>query len=152
MKSFIKNREDEDTTFKPQLTSLIDVMTILLVFLIKSFSVEGNIVTPAKDLVLPNSESTKNAKSALSIEISQNRVMHGGASIVSLDELKASDSLMVKGLFNSLLKTKEHINIENQKKIMIQCDKEVKFSIIKQIMYTCSKAGFSEYSVLVTSG
>jgi hypothetical protein len=42
-----------DGTFRPQLTSLIDVMTILLVFLIKSFSVDGNLITPSDDLILP---------------------------------------------------------------------------------------------------
>jgi len=35
---------------KPQLTSLVDMLTILLVFLLKSFSVEGYLVSAATDL------------------------------------------------------------------------------------------------------
>jgi biopolymer transport protein ExbD len=46
---------------KPQLTSLIDVMTILLIYLLKSFSSEGEIVTVSKDLMLPESSAKKKA-------------------------------------------------------------------------------------------
>ena len=35
------------------------------------------------------------------------------------------------------------------KRIIIQCDKELEFNIVKRVMYTCSKAGFTDFSVLV---
>lgn len=60
-----------DGTVRPQLTSLVDVMTILLVFLIKSFSSEGSLVTPAADLVLPVSTSEETPRVRSSIEITK---------------------------------------------------------------------------------
>ncbi len=75
MKRFIEVDDNEEAIFKPQLTSLIDVMTILLVFLIKSFSVSGNLVTPSKDLVLPTSDSKKTAKNIPSSEISKTHIL-----------------------------------------------------------------------------
>ena len=54
---------------RPQLTSLVDLMVILLVFLLKSFSVEGQLVTPATDLQLPTSQVREVARPALSVEV-----------------------------------------------------------------------------------
>ena len=41
------------------ITSMMDMFTIILVFLLKSFSADGSILTNADNLVLPNSESKK---------------------------------------------------------------------------------------------
>ena len=147
MKNFVRDDGHEETIFKPQLTSLIDVMTILLVFLIKSFSVTGNLVTPSKDLVLPTSTSKKNAKSIPSIEVSKASVIVSGIDVITIDKITESDSMMIGELF-TVLKDVKTIDPES-KSIMIQCDKFVKFSVLKKIMYTSSRAGFADYSVLV---
>jgi biopolymer transport protein ExbD len=34
-------------------------------------------------------------------------------------------------------------------KLLIQADKEVPFAIVKKVMYSCSKAGFDDFKVLV---
>ncbi len=88
-----------DGSFRPQLTSLIDVMTILLVFLIKSFSVEGNLVTPAPDLELPVSSSVETPKPLPSIEITRSAVMSEGEVIAPISEFAVSDSLLVPPLY-----------------------------------------------------
>ena len=67
--------EKENGSFRPQLTSLIDVMTILLVFLIKSFSVEGNLITPSADLVLPVSESKQVPTPVTTIELTKDAIL-----------------------------------------------------------------------------
>ena len=54
-----KNSQTKVEVPKVQLTSLIDIMTILLVFLLKSYSAEGEIFTPSKGLVLPQSTAKK---------------------------------------------------------------------------------------------
>ncbi len=150
MKTLIKNSSSsEESTFKPQLTSLIDVMTILLVFLIKSFSVSVDLVTPSKDLVLPKSQSKENAKNIPSIEISKTSLLQNGELITQTDSFVKSDSLLIPELYVSLKEFKLGLIDTTQKKIMIQCDKEVKFNIIKRVMFTSSKVGFADYSVLV---
>jgi len=150
MKSILNNNsEHEEATFKPQLTSLIDVMTILLVFLIKSFSVSGNLVTPSKDLVLPKSMSKKSAKNIPSIEVSTKNIMQGGVLITKIKDFSNNDTLIITKLYDSLNKLKLNSVDTTQKKIMIQCDKNVKFNILKRVMFTSSKVGFTDYSVLV---
>lgn len=138
-----------DGIFRPQLTSLIDVMTILLVFLIKSFSVEGNLVTSAPDLELPISSSREAPTPLPSVEITQSAIMSGGEVILPIKEFETSDSLLIPPLYQwaetrfSQSDTAETINL------MIQADQETEFNIIKRVMYTCSKAGVSDFTILV---
>ncbi|MBN1578654.1 MAG: biopolymer transporter ExbD [Chitinispirillaceae bacterium] len=144
------NRQGGDGTFKPQLTSLVDVMTILLVFLIKSFSTEGQIVTQAKDLQLPISTSEKPPRPRCAVEITRKAVLADGQVIETLDKIAGSDSLLVPPLFSWMkLERAKCTDLLKPPEVMIQCDREVEFAIVKKVMFTCSKAGFIDFSVLV---
>jgi len=46
----VVSRRPRNVNLQLRLTSMIDMFTILLVFLLKSYSAEGQIVTIAKDL------------------------------------------------------------------------------------------------------
>ena len=146
-KSFTDQRYEDplEGTFKPQLTSLIDVMTLLLAFLIMTFSVEGNLVTPARDLELPESASKKNPVPVLTIELSMTQVIAGGSVIEKMEKLNADSSMLVKPLLAYL----QNINASVKREILIQSDKRIEFRVLKKIMYTCGKAGFERFSVLV---
>lgn len=135
-------------TFRPQLTSLVNVMAIILVFLIKTFSTEGNIITPSSDLELPISTSTKPPKPQWSIEIARNTVMSEGSLVASTDAYAKRDSLLIPELYKWLI-AKRALRGDTSSQILLQCDKEVKYTIVKKVMYTCSKAKFTDFSVLV---
>jgi len=137
-------------TFRPQLTSLVDVMTILLVFLIKSFSVEGNLVTPSPDLELPFSTSKKPPTPTCAIEITRNAIVAEGNVLAELSSFADADSMLVPVLFDWMRLQREKCDDTAKiKEVLIQADKHIEFNIIKRIMYTCSKAGFLDFSVLV---
>jgi biopolymer transport protein ExbD len=135
-------------TFRPQLTSLVDVMAIILVFLIKTFSTEGNIITPSPDLELPVSTSVKKPEPRWGIEISKNLVLSDGATIASTSAYAKGDSLLIPELLTWLEK-KRSMRADTTSQALIQCDKEVPYAIVKKVMYTCSKARFTDFSVLV---
>lgn len=135
-------------TFRPQLTSLVDVMAIILVFLIKTFSTEGNIITPSSDLELPVSTSTKKPTPQWSIEIARNSVMSEGTFIATTGAYAKKDSLLIPELLK-WLENKRKLRSDTTSQALIQCDKEVPYAIVKKVMYTCSKAKFIDFSVLV---
>ena len=135
-------------TFRPQLTSLVDVMAIILVFLIKTFSTEGNIVTPSSDLELPVSTSAKKPSPRWSIEISRGAVMSDGAFIALTGAFAKRDSLLIPELLTRL-KEKRRLLGDTTSQALIQCDREVPYAIVKKVMYTCTKAKFTDFSVLV---
>lgn len=135
-------------TFRPQLTSLVDVMAIILVFLIKTFSTEGNIITPSSDLELPVSTSQKKPSPHWSIEIARNAVMSEGTFVASTTAFAKQDALLIPELLK-WLEDKRRLRNDTTSQALIQCDKEVPYAIVKKVMYTCSKAKFTDFSVLV---
>jgi biopolymer transport protein ExbD len=141
--------EGRSDTCKPQLTSLIDVMTILLVFLIKSFSVEGNLVTPATDLQLPTSTAREQPQPTKTIAITQSDVIGDGQVLASISSFADADSMLISPVLNWLGGTAESGDEAPPREIIIQSDRELEFHIVKKVMYTCSKAGYADFTVLV---
>jgi biopolymer transport protein ExbD len=136
--------------FRPQLTSLVDVMTILLVFLIKSFSVEGTLVTPSPDLQLPVSTSKKPPRPTCALEITRDAVMAEGNVLAKIDAFAASDTLVIPLLFDWMQVQQQKCRDTSKfREVLIQADRATEFNVIKRVMFTCSKAGFTDYSVLV---
>ena len=82
-----RKSQQQQKTAMPPLTSLVDMMTILLVFLLQSFSAEGQLVTPSKDLELAESTSKKSQKPSLMIEVTHNSVLVDGRVIGSLSKV-----------------------------------------------------------------
>ncbi len=151
--SFITSRHDEYSaaqgTFRPQLTSLIDVMTILLVFLIKSFSVEGNLITPSDDLVLPLSQSEKSPSLKPSVEITKEVLIADGVVLDSINAITSSDSMLIPALARWVRVTAGKTSTNEPREVMIQADRDLSFDVVKRVMYTCSKSGFTDFSILV---
>lgn len=135
---------------KPQLTSMIDMMTILLVFLLKSFSVEGNLVTAAPDLVLPESSSEMQPEPALSVEISTQGLCLEGEALLPLAALAESDSLIIAPLRERLLALAAATGREGmENRVTLQCDRGVDFALVKRVMATCAQSSYSDFSLLV---
>ncbi|MDO5575825.1 MAG: biopolymer transporter ExbD [Fibrobacter sp.] len=150
MSFFRYGEECDQGSFRPQLTSLIDVMTILLVFLIRNFSDDQNVVSLPQGTNLPHSTSQQHPHfEAYTLDITKDAVICKDTVIVSLEQVKNSDLLLVEPLYTWL--KKEHANMDSTEnvKLLIQCDKDVLFSYVKKVMYSCSRAGFFEFSVLV---
>jgi biopolymer transport protein ExbD len=134
----------------PQLTSLIDMMTILLVFLLKSFSAEGTLVTPSRDLELPLSVTRQAPRPALMVEITRQAVLVDGKTVASLEELDRADSLVVAPLHEWLTGYAALLgNGKKEREVIIQCDKACDFRYVKKVMATCARTGFSDFSLLV---
>ncbi|MCK4774074.1 MAG: biopolymer transporter ExbD, partial [Candidatus Krumholzibacteria bacterium] len=52
-----------------RLTSMMDILTVLLLFLLKSFVVEGEVMTPIPGVDLPESSSDTTPRAAVVIAI-----------------------------------------------------------------------------------
>ncbi len=146
--STFSRKINETGVFRPQLTSLVDVMTILLVFLIKSFSVENNVFTPPSDIDLPLSTSVKPPQPRCALNITPKAILAEGKTIIALESLE-DDSLMIEPLFVFLREKREICTVDSSASLLIQSDKDVQFFVLKKVMYTCSKAGIENFSVLV---
>jgi len=141
------------------LTSMMDVMTIILVFLIKQVDTEGQLITASENLVLPNSTSTKVPKEvSLGLVVDHNWVLVDGQQIVETSIVAEQDSLLVAAL-DAVLKEKREVekaallakgeSDEGGGNIIVQLDKNTAYDIMFKVMATCGASGFTNVAFAV---
>lgn len=142
---------------KPQLTSLVDVMTILLIYLLQSFSTEGDIVTVHKNLVLPESSAQKKPELMVTIMVNNQFILAEGTPVAGVGDILTSDDLVIPEL-NSWLETRREATeklsqysskVKFKGNVLIQGDRRIQFRLLKKIMYTCGQQGYNNFSLAV---
>ena len=142
---------------RPQLTSVVDMMTVLLIYLLQSFSAEGEIITVSKQLELPVSSSQKKPHPAVVIAVNNDIIMAEGHAIARVDEALQSDDMVIPQLDEWLRLRRESTEriqkysstVTFKGDVTIQGDKRIRFRLLKKIMYTCGQQGFNNFSLAV---
>ncbi len=75
-----------DTNPKGELNmnSMMDMMTIILLFLLKSFSTDGALVAPSENLTLPTSFRVEKPKKELNVAISNDAIIVNDIPVIAL--------------------------------------------------------------------
>jgi len=140
------------------ITSMLDMFTILIIFLLKSYSAEGIILTIPADLHLPNSTTQSAPEPGLVVEVSQNiLVVDGKVLDVDLQKVKESEKLIIDNLYEYLMvKARQYEEISKLNpnagftgRLILEGDREIPFRLLKKILYTCGQAGFINQSLAV---
>src|SRR3954451_10152484 len=70
------------------LTSMVDMLTILVVFLLQTFSASGELLVVSKNIVLPEAINFKDLERAEVIGISRDSVTLGGRPVANAEDLE----------------------------------------------------------------
>ena len=141
-----------------RLTSMMDILTVLLLFLLKSFVVEGQVVSPPAGLELPESSAEVKPEESLVIAIFDGAIMVGEDRVVTIEQSMASDDLFIQPLGDRLqemaAQTDEIARLREDetqevRKATIQGDREIEFQILERVMYTLSESGYEDISLAV---
>lgn len=152
-----KSRRSADATLN--ITSMMDMFTIILVFLLKSFSTQGQLVTPATGLLLPTSSVERNAPAGLGVQITNTSIAVEEQVVVQgerFEQLATQQDFLIEPLHAVLQKyaleaqrTAELFNQPFSGEIAIQGDVDVPYRILTRVMYTCGQAGFPAMNLVV---
>ncbi len=141
---------------KLNITSMMDMFTIILVFLLKSYSAEGQLITPASGLEVPISKTEMSAKPALEIKVSQSKIAVGDKIIASVDDVLKDNEMRIPALVDILLNEKEKAEMmaasmgeEFKGVLIIQGDKKMPYKLLTKVMYSCGQAGYSKQNFVV---
>ncbi len=141
-----------------RLTSLVDVLTILLVFLIKNFSTMPEMTVMAKNLQLPISTAAQSPEISTTVSATQQAVLLDGEFVDTIDNFNSQKEMLNNKLYEKLIQGKERFlliarqnpdGIKFRGKIIIQADKSIPYQIIKKLIYTCGQAEFGRISLHV---
>ena len=135
------------------------MFTIILVFLLKSFSTEGQLVTPATGLLLPTSSVEKTAKEALAVKISTDNIVVEDRLVVtkeSYTKILTQKGFMIDELHVALTEfadeaknAAEMFGKDFSGEITIQGDVGVPYSVLTRVMYTCGQSGYPVMNLIV---
>ncbi len=140
------------------ITSMLDMFTILIIFLLKSYSAEGIILTIPADLHLPQSTTQSAPEPGLVVEVSRKALVVDGRILdVDLEAVQNSEKLIIDNLYEHLMakaRQYEEIyelnpNAEFTGRLVLEGDREIPFKLLKKILYTCGQAGFINQSLAV---
>jgi biopolymer transport protein ExbD len=149
-------------TFALNITSMTDMFTILLVFLLQTFATSEVEIVPVNNLRLPSSVTDKNPVEGIKISVSQTelKIDQKLLATVSNNEvdkatLDPADSNFIKPLFTELQKINTELEAKKDiklGKVLLQADQELPYSTLRKIMYTASMAGFPNLKLVTTVG
>ena len=140
---------------KMNLTSLMDVFTILVFFLlVNSGSVE--VLDTPKEVSLPESRVETKPRETVVIFISPTEVLVQGQLVALVDEIIEDKASVLDPIASRLAQLKENVigtntlAVSTSQEVTILADKSVPFMVIKTIMSTCTSEGFENVSLAVT--
>lgn len=152
----------KNSTFTLNITSMTDMFTIMLVFLLQTYSTADIQIIPENGLRLPTSSTMVNAVEAVKISLSREALKIDQTKIADIknsqfldSDLESSDSNFIKPLFAELDKLakesqdKPHIK---EGRILLQADKELPYATLRKVMYTASMAGFPQLKLVTLVG
>jgi biopolymer transport protein ExbD len=154
------------SSFKIQITSMVDMFVILLVFLLKSYSTSPVNITPKNGMVLPGSSSLTEPVDVVKLIVSQDGVFVEDKKVMDLDKgrfpasvVDEKDPSFLRNLFDALderAKLAKSISAKNDTfefdgKVLLQADRGLSYEVLQKVMYTSMMAGYADVKLAVSA-
>jgi biopolymer transport protein ExbD len=156
------------------LTAMVDMFTVLVIFLLQNFSGEQQMLQMHKDIELPKAQAIKELKPAFVITVTKSEILLDNAVIGTTEMLGTQPDWMIQPLFEqtqaALVKAKADFEgkLQNRirdvvqdargaekedpnswNKITIQADRNIDILTVKKVMFTITEAGAGEINFAV---
>ena len=159
--SFLKKRNLKKKNLEIDITSLLDILVILLVFLLRAYNPDESILKIAENITLPFSDSRKIREKSITVQLDKNRKIWVEDKKIGL--VKGDKNQKIEKLYRILLKERKKVGsveinrdpaseLEIKKKterINIVLDQGLPYLFLKKIMYTANLAGFNKFKFIV---
>ena len=155
------------------LTAMVDMFTVLVIFLLQNYNATGEVLFLPKEVELPKAQKIKELKPAVVVTISQKQVFVDKDPVIATADVAAQPDWLIPQIkvqvekYLTLARQKEEARIEKRlqkvmgteeklvnlipdwKKVTVQADRGIDFGIIKKILYTVTEAGAGEINFAV---
>ena len=146
------------------ISSLMDILTILLLFLILSFGSQEQDIIPPKDFEIPDSNSDLPVKLAVQVQVGPSTVMVEDKVVLQFrpgQSLKRTDldkNNRIGPLLQELQRQKAKITSgkaikegseDEQDIVYLQAAKDTRFDLLDMVLKTAAEAGFTKFRLAV---
>ena len=156
-----RDREAEGEIKELNITAMMDLMTIILVFLIKSFSASSITVTASEDVRPPMSTARATPKDTIAITVTPKSIMVGDKKKVDLTNaaLKPGDvqGKLILPLDAALKKEVEKLKYIAERnptspfnrEVSIIGDKRVSYDLLSSVLYTAGQNELENFRFII---
>jgi biopolymer transport protein ExbD len=171
----IRRKAEEPEINFLNITAMLDIMTIILVFLLKSLGESSGAVPQSDDLRLPTSVlQTEASQEGVVITISKSQILVGDNRVLTLpnresmvqtgvgasNKRNGPNDLYITPLGNALAKARKIDKILRQKKgkdpssseAIILADRTTPYRLLIEVLHTLGQNEFAKYHLMVIQG
>ncbi len=160
------------------LTAMVDMFTVLAVFLLQNYQTTGEVIEISDQVQLPKATATKELKPAHVVVVSKLNVMLDKEIVASFTSVKEQQDWLITNLQQRLQETfkagdekrralglgaiRDAVQagqqpgvdpaqqaLEDDRRVTVQADKSIDFLTIKKVMYTVTESGASQINFAV---
>lgn len=156
------------------LTAMVDMFTVLVIFLLQNFSGEQQMLQLHKDIELPKAKTIRELKPAFVVTVTDKEILLDQTHIGDTAQFQAQQDWMIQPLYAEMQKSlatakldyesklqnqirdvvqnargDEKENPNSWNKITIQADKKIDILTVKKVMFTITEAGAGEINFAV---
>jgi biopolymer transport protein ExbD len=164
IRSYARKLEEPEVIKDLNITPMMDMMTIILVFLLKSFTSSTSTITFDQNLQVPKSSTQLKQKLALAVTITKKVILVEGDAIAPVNQGKVDPTVkrdgengyyitpLVEILEKHAKREKKVAELTGQKfdgQLMVIADQTTPYRLLTEIIYSCGQAGYANYRLLV---
>lgn len=151
-----KHASDEEGALN--MNSMMDMMTIILLFLLKSYSTEGALITASEDLKLPESTRKDKPSKMVAVAVGNTAITVNDNVIASIKILSETEGNTIEPLAEKLATLAAAAKEDEangaspfEHEIIIQGDANLPYEYFFKILYTCAGAEYYNMRILSVS-
>jgi len=141
-------------TPKLNLTSLMDVFTVLVFFLMVNSAAVETLQQP-KQIALPESVVEAKPRETVVIFVGTEQVLVQGVPVASIADIEATTDPVIEPIRARLAELSDSViglstkTVAESQEVTVLADKSVPFHVLKKIMATCTGQGYTRVSLAV---
>lgn len=136
------------------LTSLMDVFTILVFFLLTNSS-STEVLEPPKQVTLPASVVESKPRETVVVLVTVDNILVQGKMVMKTEDALNSKQPEIAEILERLKQQRNNIigastkAVATGKEVTVLADKAIPFKLLKRVMSTCTRAGYEKISLAV---
>lgn len=140
---------------------MVDIMTILVIFLLQQFSSTGEVLYMQKDIKLPDARHGQAIEPAPVVAISGQHLVLSGTKVADLSQIEKDPFLAIPALEERLRDERKRWEFVHQNdpdrerawrgEVNVQADVKVPFRLVKRVMYSAAQAGYPNVNFATTA-
>lgn len=144
-----------------QITSMADIFTIILVFLLKSYATSATTLTPTSGLKLAESTAADLPVEALKVEVSESAILVDDKPVAGLEKFRfARQDLQANGVSPKLtaalelhrkrqtLIAQSNSDVKLDAKILIVADSRTPYGTLKSVLASSAIQGYTDFKLV----